>query len=29
MNRNPRFAILKNLKDQLQGHKIYTRVNTP
>jgi hypothetical protein len=29
MKRNPRFAILKNLKDQLQRHKIYPRVNKP
>lgn len=28
MNKNPRFAILSNLKNQLQAHQIYPRVKS-
>jgi hypothetical protein len=28
MNRNPKYIIFKKLKDQLQGHQIYTIINT-
>jgi hypothetical protein len=29
MNRNPRYVIFRNLKQQLQTHQIYLRVNNP
>jgi hypothetical protein len=27
MNRNPKYIILKKLKEQLEGHQIYPRIN--